>query len=290
MNQIHLSVADHLIAIQGAPLVEAVDRLDGFAIYRTEQPLQQPLATFQYADLSLCPVRETTYYQNEIDGFSHDFGRYEHGYIYESVSPSGEVFRLWKPDAEDVVYMGGTMILRIVRFALWLAYGLSTAPHDTIAIHTSCIVWNNRAVVFLGESGTGKSTHTRLWREHVPGAHLLNDDSPILRYIDGKVWMYGSPWSGKTPCYHTERYELAGCVRLSQAPYNKICRLSTLQAYGALHPSCPPDFAYDDQLYDHISHTLGLVIRQTPVFHLECLPDAAAARLSFSTIFPDGVA
>ena len=77
-------------------------------------------------------------------------------------------------------------------------------------------------------------------------------------------------------------------MRLSQAPYNKIRRLSTLQAYGALHPSCPPDFAYDDQLYDHISHTLGQVIRHTPVFHLECLPDEAAARLLFSTIFPDG--
>ena len=288
MNQIHLSVADHLVAIQGAPLVEAVDRLDGFRVFRADHPEQPALATFQYADLSLCPALETLYYQNEIDGFSHDFGRYAQGYIYESVSPEGEVFRLWKPDAEHVVYLGGAMILRVVRFALWLAYGLSTAAHDTIALHTSCIVWGNRAIVFLGESGTGKSTHTRLWREHIAGAHLLNDDSPILRYIDGKVWMYGSPWSGKTPCYHTDRYELAGCVRLSQAPYNKIRRLSTLQAYGALHPSCPPDFAYDDQLYDHISHTLGQVIRHTPVFHLECLPDEAAARLSFSTIFPDG--
>ena len=103
--------------------------------------------------------------------------------------------------------------------------------------------------------------------------------------MDGKVWMYGSPWSGKTPCYRTERYQLAGCVRLSQAPHNKIFRLNTLQAYGALHPSCPPDFAYDDTLYDHISHTLGLVLEQTPVYHLECLPDAAAAQLSFKTLF-----
>ena len=52
--------------------------------------------------------------------------------------------------------------------------------------------------------------------------------------------VYGSPWSGKTPCYKAERYPLAGCVRLSQAPYNKIRRLNTLQAYAALHPSAPP--------------------------------------------------
>lgn len=285
MKKIYLSIADHTIAIQGESLIDTIENLNGFSAFRTEES-DTPLALFQQVDISDSPAFETIYYKNEVDGFSHDFGRYAQGYIYESVSPEGEVFRLWKPDGEQTVHIGGAMIPRVVRFALWMAYGLSTAAHETIALHTSCIVWNDRAVVFLGESGTGKSTHTRLWRENIPGAHLLNDDSPIMRFIDGKVWMYGSPWSGKTPCYRPERYELAGCVRLSQAPYNKIHRLNTLQAYGALHPSCPPDFAYDDNLYDHISHTLGLVLKTTPVFHLECLPDAAAAQLSFSTLFP----
>ena len=44
---------------------------------------------------------------------------------------------------------------------------------------------------FLGESGTGKSTHTRLWRENIAGSKLLNDDSPIVRYEEGGVWVYG---------------------------------------------------------------------------------------------------
>lgn len=50
-----------------------------------------------------------------------------------------------------------------------------------VAVHSSVISLDGRAVLFLGESGTGKSTHTRLWREHIPGARLLNDDSPIIR-------------------------------------------------------------------------------------------------------------
>ena len=138
---------------------------------------------------------------------------------------------------------------------------------------------------FLGESGTGKSTHTRLWRENIEGAVLLNDDSPILRIIDGKPWVYGSPWSGKTPCYKNESYPLAACVRLSQATFNKIERLNIAQGYGALHPSCPPCFAYDDALYDSISGTLSNLLSNVPVYHLSCLPDAAAARLSCETIF-----
>ena len=160
-----------------------------------------------------------------------------------------------------------------------------TIPYQTLAIHSSCIVYRNQAVLFLGESGTGKSTHTRLWREHIDGAVLLNDDSPMVRVEEGKVWVYGSPWSGKTPCYKAERYELKGCVRLSQAPYNRMRKLSVLEAYGAIHPSCAPEFAYDDALYDEVSRTIGEILSVVPVYHLECLPDEDAARLSCGMIF-----
>ena len=159
-----------------------------------------------------------------------------------------------------------------------------TLPYQTVAIHSSCIVYKDKAVLFLGESGTGKSTHTRLWRENITGAVLLNDDSPIIRVEDGKVWAYGSPWSGKTPCYKQERYELVGCVRLSQAPYNQIKKLSVLQAYGAIHPSCPPDFAYDSVLYDYVSGFISNLLSKVPFYHLACLPDDEAARLSCSTV------
>ena len=107
----------------------------------------------------------------------------------------------------------------------------------------------------------------------------------MLRVEDGKVWVYGSPWSGKTPCYKAERYELKGCVRLSQAPHNRIRKLSILEAYGAIHPSCAPEFAYDDVLYDEVSSTLGQILRTIPIYHLECLPDGDAAHLSSHTIF-----
>ena len=60
-----------------------------------------------------------------------------------------------------------------------------TCRKDTLAIHSSCIVYRDKAVLFLGESGTGKSTHTRLWRENIPEAVLLNDDSPMIRVEDG---------------------------------------------------------------------------------------------------------
>lgn len=91
-----------------------------------------------------------------------------------------------------------------MRFGLWIMFGIAISP-EAIAIHSSTIECEGRAVLFLGESGTGKSTHTRLWQEHIPGARLLNDDSPIIRMYQGQATAFGSPWSGKTPCPPTPR-------------------------------------------------------------------------------------
>lgn len=178
--------------------------------------------------------------------------------------------------------LGGVPDASLWRFGLWVAFGLISVPNGAIPVHTSTIVCKDRAVLFLGESGTGKSTHTRLWRENIEGAHLLNDDSPIIR---SSAVAYGSPWSGKTPCYRNLHYPIAAIVRLSQAPHNRMRRLSALEALGALLPSCPPSFAYDEELQDAICETLSQLISTVPVYHLECLPNDEAAQLSYSTIF-----
>ena len=172
----------------------------------------------------------------------------------------------------------------LVRFGLWMMFGIAITPRHAIAIHSSTIQCGERAALFLGESGTGKSTHTRLWREHIAGARLLNDDSPIIRIYEGETRVYGSPWSGKTPCYKQEHYPIGGMVRLSQAPHNKIHRLGVIQAIGALLPSCPPAFAFDARLQDAICESLSQLISRVPVYHLECLPDKAAAELSYNSL------
>ena len=71
----------------------------------------------------------------------------------------------------------------LFRFGLWSMFNIAAVARQAVAIHSSVISLHGGAVLFLGESGTGKSTHTRLWREHIPGAELLNDDSPIVRIV-----------------------------------------------------------------------------------------------------------
>lgn len=173
----------------------------------------------------------------------------------------------------------------MLRFALWMALGLLSMRSKMALVHSSTIVHQGRAVLFLGESGTGKSTHTRLWLKSIPDAHLLNDDSPVLAVENGEAVVYGSPWSGKTHCYHQLRFPLAGVVRLSQAPYNSIRRLNTIEAFSAIHPSCPPALAQDEYYQDMIVEMLSDVVSMVPMFHLECLPDEDAAWTSHDAIF-----
>ena len=282
--KIDYQIAGHRIRIEGNEAwLNAVQSLDGFKPFEVKTD-GEPMAFFVQTEEEMPQLTESQY-ENEVDHITSVFGRYEGGYLFVMTPPEGEKLCFWKADGSNVCHFKGQLMPRLLRFALWIAYGLSALPLQTIPIHTSVIQYKNRTVLFLGESGTGKSTHTRLWRENIEGAVLLNDDSPMLRIIDGKAWMFGSPWSGKTPCYKNESYPLAACVRLSQAPYNKIHRLSIPQGYAAIHPSCPPDFAYDDALYDHISETLSDVLSQVPMYHLECLPNAEAAQLSCTTVF-----
>lgn len=277
-------IAGHRIRIAGSEeWTNAVATLDGFKPFEVEVE-GEPAGLFTLTDEQVPEMAEVQY-ESEVDEIVDRFGRYEGGYLFVMTPPAGGPLSLWKEEGSNEVKFTGQLMPRLVRFALWIAYGLVTMPHRTVAVHTSVIQYKGRTVLFLGESGTGKSTHTRLWRENIEGAVLLNDDSPILRIIDGKPWMFGSPWSGKTPCYKQESYPLAACVRLSQAPYNRIQRLNIAQAYAALHPSCPPDFAYDDTLYDHISETIGEVLANVPLYHLACLPDRDAAELSCKTVF-----
>ena len=180
--------------------------------------------------------------------------------------------------------VGGTTPEALL-FSLWLAFTLPAAWKNALAIHASCIVYEGAAVLFLGESGTGKSTHTRLWQENIPNCFLLNDDSPFLKIEDGKIVIYGSPWSGKTPCYRNEKYPLKAIVRLSQASYNKIQKLDLLNGFAAVYPSCAPHFADNETLTDKMTEILSEVMKQTPVYSLACLPNAEAAKLVRETVF-----
>ena len=164
---------------------------------------------------------------------------------------------------------------------LRIAFSQAVLLCDGISRHAAAVVWQHRAFLFMGKSGTGKSTHARQWLQTFAGATLLNDDNPTLRLsADGPV-VWGSPWSGKTACYHNAVVPLGGIVRLVQAPENRFVPLADVDALTAILPGCsviPSDAALARSLYA----TLSAVVPAVPVGRLLCRPDADAAQVCAS--------
>lgn len=167
---------------------------------------------------------------------------------------------------------------------LMLMYAFSTARLDTLLMHSSVVLKDGKGYLFLGKSGTGKSTHSQLWINHIDGCELLNDDNPVLRVgDDGTVRVYGSPWSGKTPCYRNLDAPVGAIVDLHQAKSNKIRRLSIIEAYAALYVSYS-GYRFIKEMGDGLHCGNEKVVSSVPCYALDCLPNAEAARLCYKTV------
>lgn len=167
---------------------------------------------------------------------------------------------------------------------LMIAFAQSAVLHKTLLIHSSVIEKDRKGYGFLGKSGTGKSTHSSLWLRYIDGVELLNDDNPAIRVEeDGRVYIYGTPWSGKTPCYKNRRVELKALIRLEQAPENHFVWKVGVEALVTLLPSCS-SMRWNTSLYTSMCNVLEEVIEKVKVGHLECLPDKNAALLSYSKV------
>ena len=110
------------------------------------------------------------------------------------------------------------------------------------------------------------------------------EDGHDMFFVEGdKVNIYGSPWSGKTPCYKNEVLPLNAFVRLSQAPHNIIKKLPLLQSYASLMPACSC-MRWDRKSTDALHKTVERVVSSVAGWHLECLPDADAAHVCHSAV------
>lgn len=168
----------------------------------------------------------------------------------------------------------GTILTSMLR----VMFALVVILHDGISMHSSTVVLDGKGYMFMGKSGTGKSTHSRLWMAAFPGAELLNDDNPVVRMIDGNAIVFGTPWSGKTPCYRNLAVPVGGIVRLAQAPANHFERLEDIKAFVEIYKGCSVLRA-DVDLHDLLCDNLTAVVDSVVVGHLDCLPDLDAARL-----------
>ncbi len=179
------------------------------------------------------------------------------------------------PDSPDC----GLVLTSMLR----IAFAQAILRRDGISIHASTVIADGRAWIFLGKSGTGKSTHARMWLKNIPGARLLNDDNPAVRLVDGKAVAFGTPWSGKTPCYRNESAPIGGIVRLAQSDADIFTEKDEVAAFVALLPSCSVVHS-DAALQSRLCDTLARIVELVPVGELKCLPDNESAIICYNNL------
>ncbi len=153
-------------------------------------------------------------------------------------------------------------------------------PSGVLLVHGSCIAVDGEAYLFTAKSGTGKSTHTRLWRERFgQRAVMVNDDKPLLRLTAEGILAYGTPWSGKHGLSTNIALPLKAICILERGEENRIEPVEPGAAFPALlqqiyRPGDPGGLLAVVDLTERLVNTL-------PIYRLQCNMEPSAAEVSY---------
>lgn len=155
---------------------------------------------------------------------------------------------------------------------------------DVLLIHGSAVAVDGKAYIFTAESGTGKSTHTRLWRELLgEKAVMINDDKPLIRVKDGKVIAYGSAWNGKHKLGNNVSAELSAICILKRGDTNKIRKIDDVKSVFPyiLQQTFRPK---DRENMIKTVELLDKVLENVNLYELYCNTELDAARVSYESM------
>ena len=284
-------VAGHIFTVElpdRYPLWDLMGQYNPFGI-----PVPESGAIFSLEWVPGLPEREKTPVYTEIpeeNGQARiELYRIEGGWRFEMAPTAKAPTCCWLETDED--YTRATLSItperRSALFAinnsLMILYAFRTASMGTLEMHSSVVIRDGKGYMFLGKSGTGKSTHSRQWLETFPGTELLNDDNPVIRADGTGVRVYGTPWSGKTPCYHKLDVPVGAIVRIRQSPENRATRLGLVEAYASVYSSCS-GLKAERKIADGLHATLEQVVTTVPCFVLDCRPDHEAAEVCYEAV------
>ncbi len=158
--------------------------------------------------------------------------------------------------------------------AVYRKIAVEMLGHDTFLLHGAVIAVNDKAWLFTAPSGTGKTTHIRLWLKHIEGSYVVNGDKPLIR-IGEEVTAYGTPWAGKEGMQKNVGVKLCGIVILERGAENSIERIAFPQALPVLIQQ-----SYRPNEKKGLEKTLELIRKlgsRIPLYRLKCNmhPDAA---------------
>lgn len=155
--------------------------------------------------------------------------------------------------------------------------------NNTLMLHGSTVAVDGKAYLFTAACGTGKSTHTRLWRE-VFGqrAIMVNDDKPFLQITPTGVLAYGSPWSGKHGLATNVCVPLQGICLLQRGAENSIHPIKPESCMAMLrHQAHAPT---RDALLQKTYSLVDTLANTVPLWEMYCNKEPQAAMVSYNAM------
>lgn len=285
-------IADHLVTVTTRDESDSLSLLPSFRPFLLEKAMDGDRLFSIIIDSSLRPVPKS---QRE---HVHDFDTGNGVIKVDDCAGGGSQFIIHdingQPCAMLIAEAGfrqyhcalnGSYTMRSfgLNSAMMLAFAQSGALAGTLLLHASLVRQKGWGYAFTAKSGTGKSTQVANWLRYLPGCDMMNDDNPVVRMIDGSPIIYGSPWSGKTPCYRNVKAPLGAITLISRAKANSVEKLDALTAFTVLLPSIS-SMKWNKSLYKRQCDTIIQVISTTSCYTLHCLPDRESAVICNKTI------
>ena len=153
-------------------------------------------------------------------------------------------------------------------------------------LHSSAVVYENKAYLFSAPCGTGKSTHTSLWcKRFGDAAVILNDDKPAIRFVDGRFYAYGTPWSGKTPANINMRVPLGAIAFIERAEKNSIEPFDVQTAFAGILSQTLRIKNMDN--LDKVVPLVENLVKNVKVYKLKCNMELDAVDVAYNAMSKD---
>ena len=164
--------------------------------------------------------------------------------------------------------------------AVYRKFAENLLAYDTVLFHGSVVAVDGIGYLFTAKSGTGKSTHTRLWREYFgERAVMVNDDKPLLQVTENGVIVYGTPWDGKHHLSNNISVPLKAICILTRAEENHIEQISNSMAFPMLlQQSNRPQ---DSLKMQKTLEILGRISDNIALYKLGCNMEIEAAETAY---------
>ena len=285
MNNYRYRVAEFDFVVELPERADVDGLLPSFAPFAVEEAKDDCLFRFSTVEPWLDAYEaDITEWENSEDDMGYTkLYRNERGFmILLSYLRNGKVHRMFVDEdwsrAVAAVDFTDPYVSAVITSLLRIVYSQAILAHQAVAVHASAVICRGEVALFMGKSGTGKSTHAALWLNSFEGCSLLNDDNPTVCVRPDGVWVYGTPWSGKTPCYRNVSAPVKGMVRLVQSPENRYVALKEVEAFAALLPGAAV-VSKERKLYNCLCDALVQIAERIEIGCLYCRPDRNAARL-----------